>query len=208
MTKDTDRFEEWLQEASASYNAPSPADEIPRDAMWQRVAAAREAQRTPSRSIMRSPWTLALAASLLLAVGIGIGRMTETDADDRSIAGAATNDPEAATAYRVAATRHLSSAEAFVTAVRLQQGATGDTGIRRWARELLTDTRLLMDSPAGNDASRRSLFEDLELLLVQIMQLEESRTSDTDERLLDLKDHEQLMTRLRATVTSGPPART
>jgi hypothetical protein len=41
MTKDTDRFEEWLQEASASYNAPPPAGEIPRDAMWQRVAAAR-----------------------------------------------------------------------------------------------------------------------------------------------------------------------
>jgi hypothetical protein len=207
MTTDKDRFDEWLQEASASYNAPPPAAEIPRDAMWQRVVAARREQATPVRRVTRSPWMLALAASLLLAVGIGIGRMTESETGER-ITGVTLNDSATATAYRVAAARHLTSAEAFVTAVRLQQGAAGDTGIRRWARELLTDTRLLMDSPAGNDASRRALFEDLELLLVQIMQLEESRTSDTDERLLDLKDHDQLLTRLRATVPSGPPART
>jgi hypothetical protein len=84
--------------------------------------------------------------------------------------------------------------------------ATADTTIQRWARDLLTDTRLLLDSPAGTDVRRRRLLEDLELLIVQIMQLENSRTSD-NEMLLDKTQQDQLLTRLRANVPAGPPAR-
>jgi hypothetical protein len=85
--------------------------------------------------------------------------------------------------------------------------AAGDTAIQRWARRLLTDTRLLLDSPAGSDARRRALLEDLELVLVQVLELENSRTSDTNELLLDTTQQDQLLTRLRANVPAGPPAR-
>ena len=40
----------------------------------------------------------------------------------------------------------------------------------RWARELLSNTRLLIDSPAATDATRRRLLQDLERVLVQIVQ--------------------------------------
>jgi hypothetical protein len=40
-----------------------------------------------------------------------------------------------------------------------------------WARDLLTTTRLLLDSPAGADPARRELLETLELVLVQIARL-------------------------------------
>ncbi len=203
---DDDRFDTWLKEASAGYNALPPNAQVPREEMWRAIAAAREAGRTPSvtRLVPRTPWVLAAAAVALLAVGIGIGRMTQTERVNQ-VSTAADSQPSAS--YGVASTRHLTSAEAFVTAVRMSSYAPRDTSIQRWARELLTDTRLLLDSPAGDDARRRALLEDLELLLVQVMELENSRTSDTNELLLDKTQQDQLLTRLRANVPAGPPAR-
>jgi hypothetical protein len=40
------------------------------------------------------------------------------------------------------------------------------------AEDLLTRTRLLMDSPAADDPAMRSLFEDLELVLAQVVRLQ------------------------------------
>ena len=206
-TNDDDRFDAWLKEASAGYNALPPNAQVPREEMWRSIAAARAAGRTPSvtRLVPRTPWALAAAAVALLAVGIGIGRMTQSD--QGSMARLTAPDSQQSATYGVASTRHLTSAEAFVTAVRMSSYAPRDTAIQRWARELLTDTRLLLDSPAGEDQRRRALLEDLELLLVQVMELENSRTSDTNELLLDKTQQDQLLTRLRANVPAGPPAR-
>lgn len=207
-TNDDDRFDAWLREASAGYNALPPNAQVPREEMWRAIAAARTAGRTPpgvTRLVPRTPWVLAAAAVALLAVGIGIGRMTQTEPG--SLARSTAVDSQTPATYGVAATRHLTSAEAFVTAVRMSSYAARDTAIQRWARELLTDTRLLLDSPAGEDQRRRALLEDLELLLVQVMELENSRTSDTNELLLDKTQQDQLLTRLRANVPAGPPAR-
>lgn len=203
---DDDRFDAWLKEASAGYNALPGDAPVPTDEMWRAIAAARAVTRTPRVSRWaRAPWTLAAAAAILLAVGIGIGRMMDSP---QVVAGPTTApDSQLSATYRVAATRHLTSAEAFVTAVRMSSYATKDTSIQRWARDLLTDTRLLLDSPAGTDVRRRALLEDLELLLVQVLELENSRTTDTNERLLDKAQQDQLLTRLRANVHAGPPAR-
>lgn len=204
--KDDERFDTWLREASADYNAPAPNLQVPREDMWRAISAARVERRAPrSRFVVAGPWTLAAAAALLLAVGIGIGRMTDSEQVSPPLAALPAND-SASAVYDVAATRHLTSAEAFVTAVRMSSYAGSDSTIRRWARDLLTDTRLLLDSPAGTDVRRRRLLEDLELLIVQIMQLENSRTSD-NELLLDRTQQDQLLTRLRANVPAGPPAR-
>jgi hypothetical protein len=203
--KDDERFDAWLREASADYNAPPPNMQVPREEIWRAISAARVERRAPrSRFVVAGPWTLAAAAGLLLAVGIGIGRMTERTTTGGEVVAIPVDSASAV--YDVAATRHLTSAEAFVTAVRMSSYATADTTIQRWARDLLTDTRLLLDSPAGTDVRRRRLLEDLELLIVQIMQLENSRTSD-NEMLLDKTQQDQLLTRLRANVPAGPPAR-
>ncbi len=204
---DDDKFDAWLKEASAGYNALPGDAPVPKDEMWRAIAAARAASRTPSvtRLVPRTPWALAAAAVALLAVGIGIGRMTQTEGVNSRVSVAP--DSQLPATYGVAATRHLTSAEAFVTAVRMSSYAARDTAIQRWARELLTDTRLLLDSPAGSDLRRRALLEDVELLLVQVMELENSRTSDTNELLLDKTQQDQLLTRLRANVPAGPPAR-
>lgn len=211
MTQDADdRFDAWVREASASYNAPPPSSEVPREEMWRQIAAQRLTARQPQAwsRITRGPWALAAAAVLLLAAGIGIGHMTQSDEVRSTVATTSSVEGTGARTYDVASTRHLTNAEAFVTAVRMSTEAPRDTAIQRWARELLTDTRLLLDSPAGNDGRRRALFEELELVLVQIMHLENARTTDTNVPLLDRTQQDQLLTRLRANVPAGPPART
>jgi hypothetical protein len=207
-THDDDRFDAWLREASAEYNAPPNAPPpVTREEMWRAIVAARASRQAPRASrLMRGPWSLAAAAAVLLAAGIGIGRITGSSGVE-SLPPVAADTSLPSASYGVAAARHLTSAEAFVTAVRMSSYAAGDTTIQRWARELLTDTRLLLDSPAGSDSRRRALLEDLELVLVQVLELENSRTSDTNELLLDKTQQDQLLTRLRANVPAGPPAR-
>lgn len=211
MTQDADdRFDAWVRETSASYNVPPPSSEVPREEMWRQIAAQRLTARQPQTwsRIIRGPWSLAAAAVLLLSVGIGIGRMTQSDTVRSDVARTRSADSDGSGTYDVASARHLTNAEAFVTAVRMSTEASRDTAIQRWARELLTDTRLLLDSPAGSDGRRRALFEELELVLVQIMHLENARTTDTNVPLLDRTQQDQLLTRLRAHVLAGPPART
>jgi hypothetical protein len=74
-----DQFDEILSEAARDYNAPPPGD-VPRDAMWARIVEARK-QRTvavPKRSARVWLWpSVGIAAALLIATGIGIGRRME-----------------------------------------------------------------------------------------------------------------------------------
>ena len=78
-----------------------------------------------------------------------------------------------------------------------------DAQLGSWARELLSNTRLLLDSPVATDPQRRPLLEDLELVLVQIVQLSPGSTPQ-DRELIEktlLQDH--VMTRLRTAIPAG-----
>ena len=98
---------------------------------------------------------------------------------------------------QVASREHMQRAEALITVVAAAPAdAMMDSLTGRWAREMLTNTRLLLDSPAGDDVSRRRLLEDLETLLVQLVQ---RSGGAVDERYLIDRTLErtQLLTRLR-----------
>ncbi len=79
----------------------------------------------------------------------------------------------------------------------------GDVDLGPWAKRLLTDTRLLLDSPAGGDPELRMLLSDLELVLAQIVQL---RTGDpNDVEIIDEGlESSQLLFRLKAAQASAP----
>ena len=100
--------------------------------------------------------------------------------------------------YRVASDQHLSRAEALVAVVAATStDATMDSLTAKWARDILTNTRLLLDSPAGEDPVRRKLLEDLETVLVQLVQ--RSGRTDEDRAMLDRTlQRTQLLTRLRS----------
>ena len=69
------------------------------------------------------------------------------------------------------------------------------------ASELLTRTRLLLDSPAANDAEMRSLLEDLELVLAQIVRLQDAHASRTELDLINRAlQQRDVMPRLRTAV--------
>jgi hypothetical protein len=79
---------------------------------------------------------------------------------------------EGGLAYDVATVRHLTSVEALLVAYRADPlDSLADARVATWARSLLQDTRLLLDSPAASSPMRRRLFEDLELVLVQMARL-------------------------------------
>lgn len=101
------------------------------------------------------------------------------------------------TAFTLASREHLQRAEALVSVVAATPvDATMDSLTGKWAREMLVNTRLLLDSPAGDDPVRRRLLEDLETVLVQLIQ--RSGVADEDREILDRTlERTQLLTRLR-----------
>lgn len=121
-------------------------------------------------------------------------------------------DAAARTAYQLTTIRHLAQVEALLTSYRGDAAARApspaaqaraDAQLATWARDLLTNTRLLLDSPAAQDPLRRRLLEDLELVLVQIVQL--SPGTAADDRLLIERtlSREHVMTRLRTAIPAG-----
>lgn len=111
-----------------------------------------------------------------------------------------------APAYQLAAVRHLSEAEALLTSFRTRSATDQqmDAQLGSWARDLLSNTRLLLDSPVANDPQRRPLLEDLELVLVQIVQLSPGSTPQDREMIEKTLRQDHVMTRLRTAIPAGP----
>jgi hypothetical protein len=108
-------------------------------------------------------------------------------------------------AYQLTTVRHLSEAEALLTSFRTRTTADQqmDAQLGSWARQLLSNTRLLLDSPVANDPQRRPLLEDLELVLVQIVQLSPGSTPQDRELIEKTLQHDHVMTRLRTAIPAG-----
>lgn len=206
-----EKFEAWLKEHADEYHRP-PAD-VPRDEMWNHIVRSRTARQAPvagRRSLLADRWSLAtyaLAASLLIGAGIGLGywmRGSDTLAPAVVTAGpAATDSAIRSTTYEVASVAHLSAVESMLTSFRTNMRSEDEVALQRLARDLLATTRLLMDSPAGDDASRSQLLEDLEYVLVQIVQLDPNAPAE-DRAMVDRAiAREQVLTRIRSTIPAG-----
>lgn len=125
---------------------------------------------------------------------------------NRVAAGEASANSTPAPAYQLAAVRHLSEAEALLTSFRTRSATDQqmDAQLGSWARDLLSNTRLLLDSPVANDPLRRPLLEDLELVLVQIVQLSPGSTPQDREMIEKTLRQDHVMTRLRTAIPAGP----
>jgi hypothetical protein len=209
-----ERFEAWLKEHAAEYHQP-PA-EVPRDEMWDAIRRARATRHVRVAGHIGSrisPIRYAVAASLLIATGIGLGYwMRGTDGAAPAVV--ATTAPTAAdsairtTTYDVASAQHLSAVEALLTSFRAEQRTESSQALQRWARDLLASTRLLMDSPAGEDPVRRQLLQDLEYVLAAIVQLDPNAPA-ADRAIVDgAINREQVLTRIRSSIPAGFPSGT
>jgi len=208
------KFEQWLQDAArTTYHAPRTP---PREEMWKRIEDARRNKHI----IELRPWMRwAVAAAAVLALGIGIGRWTAnppTSASENQAVASVDATPSAVSssdvAYQVAATQYLSRTEAFLTSFRADLGANHAANRARLtsqARDLLSTTRLMLDSPAGKDQRMRSLLEDLELVLVQISQLDPAHDGHDAALITQGMNQSNVLPKLRSAIPAGPvPVRT
>jgi hypothetical protein len=286
-----EKFEDFLRDGAKAYNTP-PA-RTPREEMWNAIQAARSAGprvvygggvthvRGGEKRFASKVWWAAAAGIVLVASGIGIGRLTTPAPTDFATGPSVTNRPKPAApgvpapvdqgpsdvgggsgdarenqdtrftpeasrvavaspsrgqtaestgtnagrptpavsdegrtpsraaspalAYEMAEVNHLTAAEALLTSFRTRslEDQLQDARLAAWARELLSNTRLLLDSPVAADPQRRPLLQDLELLLVQIVQLSPGTTPQDREIMERTLKQDQLMTRLRTAIPAG-----
>ena len=233
MDEREDRLDELIRDAARDYNAP-PAP--PRAEMWEAIQAGRRAPVTEVRPLApRRPLALVFGIAALLALGIAIGRLTvpsrapvpaapgtiaaapETTvtsgaAPGRAI-GPAPRQPGAVSASdsrsqttpasELATDVHLTRVESLLTEFGTRPEAGDYTGR---AQDLLTDTRLMIDSKRVEDPRIQRLLEDLELVLAQIAALSRDRGEDVD-IIADAVAQRHLRTRLRSALPTGPAIR-
>lgn len=192
-----DRFDDQLRESARDYNDPP---ETPREQMW----AAIQAKRKEKRHLHPLRWAAGIAA--LLALGIGLGRLTvRKPQPPPAPVTVATETPRAkGTAYQIATTEHLSQSEAFLTLFRASlRGGGNERLTSATAGQLLATNRLLLDSPAASDAKTRLLLQDLELVLAEIAQLSPQPNSRDLDLITEGLEQGGVLSRLRTAVPSG-----
>jgi hypothetical protein len=210
MTDQNEKFDALMRDAAETYNRPP--DQPPLDEMWSaierlrhnrspRLADAAAAPGRPARSASQS-W-LRLAAALVL--GLALGRVSANDtflpsnggiraAETRAIA-------EVPQPYQAVTGRYLGETAALLIGLpaELESKPADSTSLRR-ADDLLLQTRRLLESPAAADPSLRTLFEDLEVVLVQVVRLQADRDPTKIELLNQALEQSDVIPRLRSAV--------
>lgn len=210
-----DRLEDAvLERIRASYNVPG---DTPASAMWNAIEAridegqvidiaSARSERIAPASGRWAGWAVAAAAVLVL--GVGIGRMTAPVGTEVASA------PEAARAgsasLALAAQEHLGRTESLLTMVRADaRNGMVDPATAGWAKELLSETRMLMDAPSGTDAAVQDLLLDLELILIQIAgasetgSMDEARARTELELTLRSLEEGEVLPRIQAAMPAG-----
>jgi len=223
------RLDALLRDAARTYNRPPdfPANEAlwaeieralpPADAMplRPRLAVVRDDIRgdvVPNRSRWASPW-LRAAAVLLLGVALGrastrldLGRAaTRTTA---SATRATTSDTTSTSALpgadAVATNEYLGRTQALLATLPAElQARRADPAYLSRADALLLQTRLLLDSPAAADPTLRSLFDDLEIVLAQVVRLKADRDPTRVDFLNQALEQRDVLPRLRDAVADN-----
>lgn len=213
------RFDAWIAKVAPELNRPTAT---PRADMWKAIeAAARtssdaQAGRVPGVTPLRKHWRLMSLIAAALLIGVAVDRWSLRRMQEQHVA-TVTPSPAPAPAhpdsadpnglYRLAAAQTLTQAEALLVAYRASDAPGRDPEsvkqLGSWGRQVLTSTRLLLDSPAGRDPRLRTLLDDLELVLVQIIRHAGAPLDTTDRALIDraLQDR-KLLPRIRTAVPS------
>ncbi len=112
-------------------------------------------------------------------------------------------------AYAVASARHLQAVQVLLTSYSTETVDTrSDSLVAAWARGLLTNTRLLLDSPAARDPQRARLLQDLEVILVQLVQRSPGALAADRSDVERTMEKTQIIPRLRSALPTGLPSGT
>ena len=183
-----DRFDELMHDAQRTYRSPPQPDF---EAIWKGIEREHfgAPERSPRFRLSTNRW-IGIAATLI--VGIGIGRASIMLSHNATPARTPEIHADSAMArpYELETSQYLGQTAALLVALpsELKSGASPQFTSR--AGDLLSRTRLLMDSPAADDPAMRALLEDLELVLMQVVRLQSGNRSDLDliNRALEQRD--------------------
>lgn len=202
-----ERLDEIMREVALTYHEPPSAP--PYEEMWQAIERELPNRgRKPDLAVIpfpdrRSPavprW---LQMAAVLVIGIGLGRVSPV-LQQRLAEPTISPSPTAAVpaAYSGVTDRYLGETAALLIALPAElRSNTIDSVFNARADELLLQTRLLLDSPAASDPALRTLFEDLEMILVQIVRLQAGRDSTHIELLNEALERGNVIPRLRTAV--------
>jgi hypothetical protein len=199
-----DRFDELMRDAEQTFRNPPQPDF---DAMWkniEREAFGANAQPMSTNGVERpvrfrlltNRW-VGIAATLLIGISIGRASMTLGNSSvaptTQTVAAAVTEQQFGDTAmsrpYEVETSQYLGQTAALLVSLpsEIKTGRTSPQFALR-AGDLLSRTRLLMDSPAAADPAMLGLLEDLELVLVQVVRLQDGTDLDLINRALEQRD--------------------
>ena len=206
-----DRFDELMRDAAREYRVPP---EPPLEAMWEEIAHARWTPRAGEggfrgRSVARvAPWLAAgIGMAATLMIGIAIGRQSTQRDMGAPVAEAIVDaQDESVTPYRIATGRHLGQAAALLVSLPADmQSGRADSTLIEQADDLLSTTRILLDSPAADDPEIQTLLRDLELVLAQVSRLSTRRAAPVDVQLItDAIEERDVLPRLRTVVADLP----
>ena len=211
-----EKFADLMRTAGQDYNRPP--DLPPLDEMWLAIERARTAPlqvvedephpfRQPAkRSWLSSTW---LRMAAMLALGLALGRITATRQSSAAPTVATANAVETRNPgttrvpgeYREVTNEYLGQTAALLISLpgELDNKRTDSAFVTR-ADELLAQTRRLLDSPAATDPELRTLFEDLELVLVQVVRLPREHDRTRIELLNQALQQRAVISRLRNAV--------
>jgi hypothetical protein len=207
---DDQGLDELMREAAPGFREPPPP---PLEAMW---ATIEREHFGPARGTLWHRWygpLIGMAATLV--IGIGIGRTTASPVPmpgDPIVAarqpapaapGAAASD-DIAGPYRAVTSRYLGQTVALLVSLPSARDYSADAKLVERAGELLSTTRLLLDSPAAEDPELKVLLDDLELVLAQVVRLSARRHDQEMELITDALEERDVLPRLQNAVTSFP----
>jgi hypothetical protein len=215
------RFEELMRDAAQTYRRPP---EAPLDAMWKEIEAAQlgagiasstglSPKPKPGRRRFDVSRWMAIAATLVIGIGLGrwstalvrspaptTTRIAAVSVKD-SAAAAVKRDTGLAVPYDVETSRYLGQTAALLIALpsEVRAGRADEQFVNR-AGDLLTRTRLLLDSPAASEPQMRALLEDLELVLAQVVQLQNNHSKIDLDLINQALEQRDVILRLRTAV--------
>lgn len=207
-----ERLQHLIDEAAPTYRLPK---DPPLDAMWDRIErehfdatavlapAATRTKVVPLRGAMgMRRWLAPLAGiAATLLVGIGIGRFTAQPASEVPMVANATDldslgVPTAVDPLKRTTSEYLDEAAQLLVSLPRDVNSV-DASFVADARQMLTRTRLLLDSPMAAEPRMRDMLEDLELLLAQVVRLRAAPRAEELTFIADAMDERDMVPRLR-----------
>jgi len=217
MTHEEDKFAGIVRSEARDYNEAPPLSRQDLDEMWEGIeveAFGKKRFASPSAEsgvipVRRDSWFSArnlVPLAAVLVLGVAIGRFTRPRAvavpDGLPLRVAQTADsvglPEP---YQSTTSRYLGQTAALLVSLPAEvRAGRADAQYLGRAHDLLLTTRLLIDSPASSDPRLRGLFEDLELVLAQVVRLQSDQSKSELDLIRQALEQRDVLPRLRTAV--------